>query len=377
MKESMWGYLIIILGLVIIAILLLVQRLTTTNEEDFYLGREVMEAAMIDAIDYGTYRSTGELIMSEQKFVEVFVRRFAESVTPNKTYTLDFYDIYEYPPKASVRIKTSSGATEIKSDNFEVSIDTFMHGILETVWGQGELKNDPGVFGGYNTPLIEEDLGTEGFGGDEDNHVEFIEDNGEGDGSLCEVFPDDPICNYKTNDYCDGSKCYFTMRYYSVGYTADVTENSRNRKSNYTIGYTTLSDHIDATMVSSCSVSNITHSNDISVFTKWRALKDDIHFYLINAKSEGIYVDADVMASHSASAGNFSNDKMSCKKSGTDKIELSVGFDIKELNYNSVLKDAKIRLSNGTYKDTHNVLFIPTQFDLTFEYNKNKIVKEY
>ena len=59
MKESVWGYLILVLGLVIISILLLVQRLTTTNEEDYYLSREIMKASMADAIDYGAYRSTG------------------------------------------------------------------------------------------------------------------------------------------------------------------------------------------------------------------------------------------------------------------------------------------------------------------------------
>ena len=73
MKESMWGYLIISLGLLIITIILFVQRLTTTNEEDFYLGREVLEAAMIDAVDYGSYRTTGDLWMSKEKFVEVFI----------------------------------------------------------------------------------------------------------------------------------------------------------------------------------------------------------------------------------------------------------------------------------------------------------------
>ena len=52
MKESVWGYLILSLGLIIIAVLLLVQRLTTTNEEDYYLSREVMKASMVDAIDY-------------------------------------------------------------------------------------------------------------------------------------------------------------------------------------------------------------------------------------------------------------------------------------------------------------------------------------
>lgn len=135
MKESMWGYMIISLGVIIIAIILLVQRLTTTNEEDFYLGREVMEAAMMDAVDYGTYRTTGKLVMSKEKFVEVFLRRFAESVTNNKDFQIDFYQIYEYPPKATVRIRTKTGETNIKDNSFNPNVDTILHGILETYEG--------------------------------------------------------------------------------------------------------------------------------------------------------------------------------------------------------------------------------------------------
>ncbi|MBQ4263510.1 MAG: hypothetical protein IJB83_04655 [Bacilli bacterium] len=142
MKEASWGYMIILLGVVILAIILLMQRITVTSEEDFYLGREVMEASMLDAVDYGTYRLTGRIVMSEEKFIEVFLRRFSESVANNKTYQIDFYDVYEEPPKASVRIRTSSGTTTINSDDFSTNIDTLLHGILETIHGQGELKEN-------------------------------------------------------------------------------------------------------------------------------------------------------------------------------------------------------------------------------------------
>ena len=47
MKETYWTYLIIILGLLVITIMILIQDLSSTNEEDYYLTREVMEAAMI------------------------------------------------------------------------------------------------------------------------------------------------------------------------------------------------------------------------------------------------------------------------------------------------------------------------------------------
>lgn len=166
MKESIWGYMILVLGVIVIVILLLVQRITTTNEEDFYLGREVMEASMIDAVDYGTFRKSGKIVMSKEKFVEVFVRRFAESITNNKDYQLDFYDIYEEPPKATVRVRTVSGDTTLNSDVFDIKLDTYMHGILESVYGIGYGANpEPTTPGkGYDvsetgalTPFEDED----------------------------------------------------------------------------------------------------------------------------------------------------------------------------------------------------------------------------
>ncbi len=132
MKESMWGYLIVILGVVIIAILLLVQRLTTTNEEDYYLSREVLKSAMLDAVDYGSYMKTGKLVMSREKFVAIFTRRFADSVTPDNDYRIDFYDIYEYPPKATIRINTETGETSINNEGVNLEVNTFITGILET-----------------------------------------------------------------------------------------------------------------------------------------------------------------------------------------------------------------------------------------------------
>ena len=134
MKESMWGYMLIALGLVVITIIVLVQNITTTQEEDYYLTREILQASMIDAIDYGTFRSTGEISMIKEKFVEVFIRRFAESISGSKDYTLEFYDISENPPKATVRVLTNSGDVTVSENaaDFNVDLNTFMTGILET-----------------------------------------------------------------------------------------------------------------------------------------------------------------------------------------------------------------------------------------------------
>ena len=131
MKHSFWGYFVIVMGIAIIVIMLLIQRMTTTTEEDFYLAREVMEAAMIDAVDYGTYRTTGKLVMSEQKFVEVFLRRFSETVNINKTYDVDFYDIYEAPPKVSVKVTTKSNSYVVSSTSESYDIVNKIDAVLE------------------------------------------------------------------------------------------------------------------------------------------------------------------------------------------------------------------------------------------------------
>ena len=142
MKESFWTYLIIILGLFIIVVLVIVQDMTTTAEEDYYLMKEVMEAAMIDSLDYGVYRTTGEIRIVEEKFVENFTRRFAESVSANKDYRLEFYEIYESPPKATVRISTSTREYTVNSDEIvDFGIVTILSNILETKYPQSKWPN--------------------------------------------------------------------------------------------------------------------------------------------------------------------------------------------------------------------------------------------
>ena len=141
MKESFWAYLFIVLGLFVIVIMMLIQDVTTTDEEDFYLTKEVMEAAMVDSIDYGVYMDTGDIRIIQSKFVENFTRRFADSVKDSKNYTLEFYDIYEDPPKATVKVSTSTKDYSVTTDstvNFDIL--TIMSGILETKYGGGSSK---------------------------------------------------------------------------------------------------------------------------------------------------------------------------------------------------------------------------------------------
>ncbi len=131
MKESFWGYWIIVLGIFVVVIMMLISNVTTTNTQDYYLVKNVTEAAMVDAVDYSYYRFYKELKMNREKFIENFLRRFSESVSLS-TYTIEFYDIYEAPPKVSVKITTESGNFIVNGDSASFDIVNKVDAILET-----------------------------------------------------------------------------------------------------------------------------------------------------------------------------------------------------------------------------------------------------
>lgn len=131
MKESLWGYWLILLGIIIITVMILLQNYTTTNQQDYYLAKEITYAAMYDAIDYGYYKKYGELKIVKEKFVENFIRRFAESATLNKNYKINFYSIYETPPAVSIEIQTKTGEFVVGSESIDAGITTRLTAILE------------------------------------------------------------------------------------------------------------------------------------------------------------------------------------------------------------------------------------------------------
>lgn len=131
MKESYWGYWLILLGVFVIIIMLLIQNVTSTNTQDYYLVKEITEASMIDAVDYGYYRQYGEVRIIKEKFVESFLRRFAESANLSTTYNISFYDIYEAPPKVSVKVSSKSNTFNIMGDSSTFDIVNKIDAILE------------------------------------------------------------------------------------------------------------------------------------------------------------------------------------------------------------------------------------------------------
>ena len=127
MKESIWLYLFLIVGLLGLFLINFVGQLSTSNEQNYYLLKETTEAAMFDAVDLRAYRvgvgydgitretapdymhcdeaRPGTVRIVREKFVESLTRRFAENAEMNKEYTIVINDIDECPPKVSVTIK--------------------------------------------------------------------------------------------------------------------------------------------------------------------------------------------------------------------------------------------------------------------------------
>ncbi|MBO5376677.1 MAG: hypothetical protein J6A52_07515 [Bacilli bacterium] len=141
MKETMWIYFFIIIGILGIVIINIFGNVIMSNEQNYYLLKEITEAAMIDAVDLRAIRDgvgwdgvtketdhesmhceegvPGTVRIIKQKFVESFVRRFANSAQLNRKYKILIHDIDECPPKVSVTLIATQ----------ELSFITFFEGM--------------------------------------------------------------------------------------------------------------------------------------------------------------------------------------------------------------------------------------------------------
>ncbi len=118
MRESFWGIFIIASGIVILSAIYVFQSITNTDEHNYNLLKETTEAAMYDALDWSVYSENGEITINREKFVENFVRRFAENANLSRDYRIQIYDVNESPPKVSLQI-TSKGLSA--SDQFSLN----------------------------------------------------------------------------------------------------------------------------------------------------------------------------------------------------------------------------------------------------------------
>jgi len=131
MQGSYWGYWLIVLGIFVIVIMMILQSVTTSSTQDYYLIKEVTEAAMIDAVDMAYYTNYSEIRIHKEKFVESFLRRFSETLSFSTTYTIEFFDIYEAPPKVSIRISSTTRNFSVGEDITSFDLVTKLDAILE------------------------------------------------------------------------------------------------------------------------------------------------------------------------------------------------------------------------------------------------------
>ena len=128
MNKSMLTVGIILLSLISLLLINVISNYSTGGELDYYLVKETTEAAMEDAVDIEYYRLNSQLRIDKEKFVESFLRRFADSVDATRSYTISFYDINEVPPKVSVKVDSN---TVLSFSGQAANISTALDAILE------------------------------------------------------------------------------------------------------------------------------------------------------------------------------------------------------------------------------------------------------
>lgn len=131
MKESFWGIFVVGIGVISLLMIYFFQSMTNTNEHNYNLLKETTEAAMVDAFDLAAYRKDGTIRIDREKFVENFIRRFAENANLARTYQIDIYDVNETPPKVSIKV-SSTEMSSLSGEVLEFDIENRLDAILET-----------------------------------------------------------------------------------------------------------------------------------------------------------------------------------------------------------------------------------------------------
>ena len=130
MRESIWGIFVVGVGIGLILLIYFFQGVTNTDEHNYYLLKETTESAMLDAIDMVDYRINNTISINREKFVESFVRRFAENADLANNYRIEIYDVNENPPKVSLRVKTKKSGV-INNEEISFSLMNQIDAIIE------------------------------------------------------------------------------------------------------------------------------------------------------------------------------------------------------------------------------------------------------
>ena len=138
MNKGVFAVGVLMLAIMALAVINIINNYSASNELTESLLKDTVEAAMLDAVDLSYYRVSGGVVrMDEEKFVENFTRRFAESVSSDKDYQVKVYDIYEIPPKVTIQVGSSTTAT---FEGEGLDIVNKISGILETKYTSPVLE---------------------------------------------------------------------------------------------------------------------------------------------------------------------------------------------------------------------------------------------
>jgi len=134
MSSSVWGYMFVVLGILGIVLINVFGEITINNEQNYYSLKEVTKSAMIDAVDetalkYGitdmewnsdpesmhcSPNVPGTIRIVKERFVELFLIKFAQNVNTSNNYEIIFNDIDECPPKVTVTVITTQNFSIIQ-----------------------------------------------------------------------------------------------------------------------------------------------------------------------------------------------------------------------------------------------------------------------
>ena len=132
MRESMWGIFVVGVGVGLILLIYFFQGVTNTDEHNYYLLRETTEAAMQDAVDTTDYRINNVISINREKFIESFIRRFAENADLSHNYTVEIYDVNEQPPKVSLRVKTTKEGV-VANETVTIGLNNQLSAVIEEI----------------------------------------------------------------------------------------------------------------------------------------------------------------------------------------------------------------------------------------------------
>ena len=124
MNKGMLTVGIIILALIALLLFNVINNFSTGGELDYYLLKETTIA-----VDTTNLIENGLVRIDKEKFIENFLRRFADGVDNTRTYDVKFYDINEVPPKVSIKIDSD---TVLSFDGQSAGISTRISSILES-----------------------------------------------------------------------------------------------------------------------------------------------------------------------------------------------------------------------------------------------------